>query len=410
MTHSTELILPTDDFSGFAAEWNQLRANACVPIQGEETGTLLIGGDVCPTHVRSIDASVFGDLLPSFGAADATIINLECPLTNSDAAPSKSGPRLTASPRWASVLSQSRISAVSLANNHAMDAGHAGLRDTLDACAASGLLTIGAGDRVTAAASPGFLKCGPARVAVLGIAEHEFGVATRSTPGVAPLDPNTNMAAIATAKTNADAVVVLLHGGSEHYPLPSPWIREYCHFLVAAGADAVICQHSHTLGAIEIAHGSVISYGTGNLLFPYPGRDSGSWNEGCLLELEISNSGITSVRLLPFVYDQALMRVRRHAPAEERSFDTRLRSLNARVRDHTTLEAEWGSFIHDQRTFYLSSILGLNRPERVLLRSGVWPSWKRHRSTLPALLNLVRCESHASAVTDILTREVDRAR
>jgi len=41
----------------------------------------------------------------------------------------------------------------------------------------------------------------------------------------------------------ADCVLVIIHGGSEHYIHPSPRILEIYRFLVDIGASAVINHH-----------------------------------------------------------------------------------------------------------------------------------------------------------------------
>jgi poly-gamma-glutamate synthesis protein (capsule biosynthesis protein) len=300
------------------------------------------------------------------------------------------------------------VGAVGLANNHLMDAGATGLADTTDACAAAGLMVFGAGTSLARAREPLFARVGTARVALLAFAEHEFGIAGNDRPGVAPLGDAGCLEAVAAARADADVVVVLVHGGTEHYPLPSPGLRDTCLQLARAGADLVVCQHSHVAGAVEIANGSCLVYGMGNFVFPYPGEDSTEWNAGYCLSLSVCPEGLAAVRLLPHRYDASAGVVRLLADEEREAFRRALLALNARAGSAGTLASEWSALAEARRRDYLAELLGLTRPERLLAKRGVWPWWRLPRRRLPVVLNLVRCESHREALVEILTREVDR--
>jgi Bacterial capsule synthesis protein PGA_cap len=78
---------------------------------------------------------------------------------------------------------------MSLANNHAMDAGSGGLRDTMQTLATMGIRTTGAGPDLAAALTPAVLVAGGLRVAVLAVtAVLQHGAQARpGMPGVAPL-------------------------------------------------------------------------------------------------------------------------------------------------------------------------------------------------------------------------------
>ena len=47
------------------------------------------------------------------------------------------------------------------------------------------------------------------------------------------------------AKKKADFVLVIVHGGSEHFQLPTPRMQATYRFFVDAGADAVVNHHQH---------------------------------------------------------------------------------------------------------------------------------------------------------------------
>ncbi len=64
-----------------------------------------------------------------------------------------------------------------------------------------------------------------------------------------------------------DKIIVILHGGIEYYPFPSPELQDKCHFLIEEGADIIVCQHTHCAGCIEEYLNGYIIYGQGNLIF-----------------------------------------------------------------------------------------------------------------------------------------------
>ena len=57
--------------------------------------------------------------------------------------------------------------------------------------------------------------------------------------------------------------------------------------MAEKGADLVICQHSHCIGAFENFNGSVIVYGQGNFLFDR--NDNEFWETGILVKASFTN-------------------------------------------------------------------------------------------------------------------------
>ena len=48
--------------------------------------------------------------------------------------------------------------------------------------------------------------------------------------------------------------------------LPSPRLKDTCHFLIEMGANAVVVQHPHSFGGYESYRGGHIVYGQGALV------------------------------------------------------------------------------------------------------------------------------------------------
>ena len=69
-------------------------------------------------------------------------------------------------------------------------------------------------------------------------------------------------------RTDPTAVIVVsLHWGAEHTLKPVPRQRVDAHQIVDAGADVLVCHHTHTLQTVEDYRGHKIFYSIGNFIF-----------------------------------------------------------------------------------------------------------------------------------------------
>jgi poly-gamma-glutamate synthesis protein (capsule biosynthesis protein) len=374
--------------------------------------TIVVAGDVCPTglaHRRPDPARqdrLFAGVRESVAAADVAIVNLECPLTRRLSPIRKRGPHLWADPDFAGVLRSAGFAVASLANNHIRDMGDDGVRDTLDACARAGLMTVGAGMNLTESARPLVVERAGHRLAVLAMAEHEFSIASERTAGACPFDPLDCLRMVRAARQEADFVLVLYHGGNELYTLPSPRVVKTCRFLVDAGADAVVCHHAHVASGYELYHDSVIGYGTGNLLFPGSDRMPSGWFVGYMAKLTLCRQARTTVQLLPHRQNSDGPAVSQMDPEEAEAFLSAVSRLSRVISSQTQLASEWDKFCRSRRAEYLSLTLSLSYPELVLFQKGVWPFWRVPRRGLDGLLNLLTCEAHREVAMRILQDEL----
>src|SRR5699024_1436352 len=106
-------------------------------------------------------------------------------------------------------------------------------------------------------------------------------------PGANPFDPLESFDHIQELKSKCDYVIVLYHGGKERYRYPSPYLQKVCRKFAQKGADLIVCQHSHCIGAYEEFEGSTIIYGQGNFIFNTLNNEF--WNTSLLIKVEITN-------------------------------------------------------------------------------------------------------------------------
>ncbi|HLG97427.1 MAG TPA: CapA family protein [Bryobacteraceae bacterium] len=226
----------------------------------------------------------WGDALQEFQrfAPDARIVNLETSIT-ARAEYEPKGINYRMHPANTPCLAAAGIDCCTLANNHVLDWGRAGLLETLSSLRAAGIRTAGAGRDAAEALQPAAFPLSGGRLLVFAAATADCGapphwVAAANQPGIVLLPDATAAAAealaahVRTLRRPGDAVVVSIHwGGNWGYEIP-PAHREFAHRLIDCGEADVIHGHSsHHAKAIEVYRERLILYGCGDFLNDYEG-------------------------------------------------------------------------------------------------------------------------------------------
>ena len=372
---------------------------------------ILISGDFCPINRTEKLAktgnykSIYNDYYPVLEENDLTITNLECPLYNGSKTIDKVGPSLKADENLTEVLKQGHFNLVTLANNHLMDFGVDGLNSTINACTKARIETVGAGNNLNEARRAYYATIKGVRIAILNFAENEFSTTHGEEPGVNPLNPVTNFYDIKEAKANADHVFVIIHGGHEHYQLPSPRMQETYRFFIDSGADAVIGHHTHCYSGYEIYQGKPIFYSLGNFIFDWPKQQNSIWNSGYSVRFTI-NDGIINFTLHPYIQCDIKPGVRPMSESEMKDFEKQLALLNQQIGNRQILDSKFQEFLKSKKQEYLSRIEPYsNKYILELFNRGFIPSLvSSHKKRF--LLHLIRCEAHRDLIIDILKKEI----
>ena len=248
---------------------------------------VLIAGDFCPQNrvAALFDEGEFGSVLQNIrdvvSTADYSIVNFECPVVTREAKPIiKIGPNLKCSESGIKAIKWAGFNCVTLANNHFYDFGEEGVKCTLETCTKLGIDTVGGGNNLAEASKILYKQINSKIIAIVNCCEHEFSIATDKTGGSNPLNPIQQYYAIKEAKTKADYVFVIVHGGHEHWQLPSLRMVETYRFFIDVGADAVVNHHQHCISGYEVYKGKPIFYGLGNFCFDDSQYHNGIWTEG----------------------------------------------------------------------------------------------------------------------------------
>ncbi len=228
---------------------------------------------------------IWGDALLELErvAPDARIVNLETAVTASEDAWPDKGIHYRMHPANVPCLSAAGVDCCSLANNHTLDWGYAGLEETLAVLARAGIASAGAGGNMRDARAPAVLDAGGGRrVLVFGFGSATSGIppawgATAERPGVNLLpDLSVETARSAGVRMrrmarDRDIVVASVHwGGNWGYEIPDAQ-RDFAHALIESGADIVHGHSSHHVKGMEVYAGKLILYGCGDLLTDYEG-------------------------------------------------------------------------------------------------------------------------------------------
>lgn len=322
--------------------------------------SIIIGADLVPTESNKdlfengdANALVGRELLEKLNSADYRIFNLETPLADKKTPINKAGLALIAPTKTIEGYKALGVDLLTLSNNHIMDQGKEGFKSTIEALDKAGIAYVGAGDNIESASKPYIFDFYGKKVGVYACAEHEFSIADEKMPGANPFDALESLDHIVELKKQCDFVIVLYHGGKEHYRFPSPCLQKVCRKIVQKGADLVICQHSHCIGCYEEYNGATIVYGQGNFLFDLQNNEY--WNTSVLVSVDED----FKISYIPLEKSGNCVKLAESEKAKEvlGGFEKRSREIKA----DGVIEKKYMEFAEKMQEYYLYYFLGINR-------------------------------------------------
>jgi poly-gamma-glutamate synthesis protein (capsule biosynthesis protein) len=258
-------------------------------------GDIMLGRGIAAAHQEGDWETALAALAPTLQDADLSLANLESPLGGDiqsayTSAQDASGYNLCAPPESISALTAAGLDLLSLANNHNLDCGIAGLQRTSDTLASAGLIPILPGSQAVYRTVNG-----------LKLAFFAFDDVA------APLDKNAATAAIREAHASGALVIVSMHWGVEYQSGVSRRQHALAAEMADAGAVLIWGHHPHVLQPLEWMQRrghdspSLVAYSLGNALFdqfsPPDARRS------ALLLVTLDAQGVLSLSLLPIQID-----------------------------------------------------------------------------------------------------------
>ncbi len=237
--------------------------------------TLAFAGDVNfagRTRLLLADpATAFGPITSVLRSADFAAVNLETAVTGGGT-PQPKTYHFRAPAAAFTALRDAGIDLITMANNHVLDYGPAGLADTLAAARAARFPYVGIGVNAAAAWAPYLITIKGVKIAVIGVSQvaelASSWVATGTRPGEAnAIDLGRTLAAVRSARRLASVVIVFMHWGTEGEACPDPAQLSLARELAAAGASIIVGAHAHMLQGSGWLGRTFVAYGLGNFLW-----------------------------------------------------------------------------------------------------------------------------------------------
>jgi len=268
---------------------------------------LAFGGDVhfegaLDSRLSTDPEHALAPIAPVLRSADIAVVNLETAVTNGGSPTAKEFTFRAPATAFAA-LRGAEVDVASMANNHGLDYGLDGLRDSLAAAKRYRFPLIGIGLDDAQAYRPFRRTVNGQRIAVIGatqVLDDELISAWTAGPGKPGLASAKNvprlLRAVRAARKTSDTVVVFLHWGVELEQCPSADQRQLAKQLVAAGADVVVGGHAHRVQGAGRLGRAVVGYGLGN--FAWYGTSELSTQTGVLL-VTVDGRRVVSYRWAP---------------------------------------------------------------------------------------------------------------
>ncbi len=183
-----------------------------------------------------------------FEKDDVTIVNFEGTLTNSNSRADKTF-TFKGKKKYTKILTSSSVEVVNMANNHTLDFGTRGLRDTKKALKDAKI-------KYCMDTTVAYKKIDGVKMAFLGFNR------------LNSVSKETIKKTIKEARDNgAKIIVVSFHWGIERVYYPTADQKEFAHYAISQGANLVLGHHPHVLQGVERYKKSYIVYSLGNFCF-----------------------------------------------------------------------------------------------------------------------------------------------
>lgn len=362
--------------------------------------SILVAGDFCPKNrvaefIEKGDyKTIFGEIKPIVSESDYSIVNFECPVrTTQGSAIKKAGPSLKCSAKSVDALKSVGFNCATLANNHFYDQGEEGVKETIETLSRAGLSYVGGGSNLDEASRTLYQTVKGKILAIINCCEHEFSIATDVTGGSNPLEPITQYYAIQEARQKADYVLVIVHGGIEHFQYPSQRMVDTYRFFIDAGADAVVNHHQHCYSGHEIYKGKPIFYGLGNFCFDWQERGPSLWDEGFMVMLVWDDKGV-SFKLFPYSQNNTVVGVHLKNDKEYKDWKKSFDSISEVIADADALHIKYEELLEKTKRKFSIYVTPYTRPFALSLYMRKLLPMLTPKKRLRELLNMVRCESH----------------
>lgn len=259
-------IPASDDLLSGDALAAQIKERAEAPYSLIAVGDIMLGGRTTAAITQHGPDYPLDGLRPLLAQAPVVLGNLEGPFARK-AHKMQRNYSYRVNPSLVRALTRAGINVLTLANNHLLDCGRAGVVETLDVLAQANVAALGAGMNTQAAHAPVIRDAGRLRIGMLGYYWNSRCAARDNLPGSAMDTPEALASDIRRLRELVDRIVVTFHWGIPYEREPLPEDRAKARLAVDCGADVVIGHHPHVTQPFEVYRGCPIIYSVGNMAF-----------------------------------------------------------------------------------------------------------------------------------------------
>lgn len=278
------------------ALWSSLFISGCSSVDDGEISLVFTGDVMLDRGVRQqierkgID-HIFSAVKDSFLAADATVINLECPLTDVED-PQEKQFVFKANEEWATSLKANSITHAAIANNHAYDQGSIGLAKTIKALKENNIVPIGFGLSDAERIKPIKISKNGIKTALFNCVflPLEKWVQKDGLPGICNVKAEKLAKYISVyKKENPDSrIVVVAHWGYEYMDKPSGKQEQEATLLANSGVDLIVGHHPHVIQTVDTIGNCTVIYSLGNFVFDSKRKEG---NKGQMAKVTFTKEG-----------------------------------------------------------------------------------------------------------------------
>lgn len=326
-----------------------------------ESIKIIIGADIVPTESNEkyfedgqIDKIIDHKIISVLEEADYIALNLECPLINQGEKIQKAGPYIKARESTITGLKLINPYFFTLANNHIMDYGEDGMKRTCELMCDNDIQYCGVGKNANEMKKYHIASIKEKKIGFFCCVENEFSVASANIPGANPYDPLNSFDDVKKLKDKCDFVIVLYHGGKEHYRYPTPNLRKVFRKFADCGADLIIAQHTHCIGCMEKYNDSMLIYGQGNFVFD--DEDDDFWNSSLLVQVDFDLNNKIDYKFIPCVKDNHY--VRKALPEESDRIMNDYIVRSNQINDEEFIKEKFSELIEKEKKEYYYRLAG----------------------------------------------------
>ena len=242
----------------------------------------------------------YGDLVKYFKKGNLNITNLETVIDTKKRMFVKNAPRYINKPEVLASLKSINTQLVCLANNHIMDNGNVGLKNTIKNLKKYKINHIGADFSQKKIYKPFLFNKNNQKIAVINTSEgEEANEKYNNHIGASDIESYKVIDQIRNYKRKGYLVILIAHAGIEYIPVPPPYIKDIFKNFAAEGADLVIGHHPHVSQGFEIYKDVPIFYSLGNFTMWKKNLRKNCYHS-FFLNIEVQNNQLSNINLVPF--------------------------------------------------------------------------------------------------------------